>query len=325
MAKHKRKKKPSVNPITKNLDDYFRRAVDDIVRILSRIATRSHHRVDRVFEDWLQMVDDALAMMPLHAVAVMQTGELADDPPEIKARFDRIADTYRHALDKKHNFARAMSVLLESAQTGYFDVVGTVYMAINAENRYAGQYFTPWPVAQMMAQILVGDSGPVLVIERLMAAADAAANAPDAPPGLKAARLMGRLAALRDNFALRRVDFPDADFPDWLMEYWTSIAPHYKPVTIDDPAIGSGVMMVAAASLFPRWMLYLGLVQFYGSDIDETCVRMARVNAKLYGLNGFGGRMMLALNTPQIRKGEENESNNPQLALAAASGDRRDV
>ena len=298
MAKRKREKKvksPKNNPLTANLDPDYRRTVDDIARILTRIAARHHRRVDRVFADWLQLVDDALTMMPAHAAAVVQTGRLAADPPRIAARFARICESYPRQ-DAEHGFARATGLLLESAKTGYFDVVGTVYMALNAENRYAGQYFTPWPVAELMAHILIGN-GPRLVIERLMAAAAAAANAPDAPAGLKASRLMGRLTALRDNPALLR-DFPDADFPDWLAEYWPQIAPHYQPVTVNDPAIGSGVLMLAAASMFPRWMLYLGLVQFYGSDIDATCTLMATVNAKLYGLNGFGGRMMVALNPP---------------------------
>ena len=32
-------------------------------------------------------------------------------------------------------------------------------------------------------------------------------------------------------------------------------------------------------------MVTTGLVQYYGVDIDPTCVRMANINCKLYGLN----------------------------------------
>lgn len=341
MAKRKKRKKPadadhrrstqktddnslkiSVHPRSSasqiNVDRDYQPAVNEIVRILTHIAARHHRRVDRVFGDWLHMVDDALDMLPVHAASVVRTGHLAEDPPGVKARFAQFSERYPH-LDAEHNFARAMTVLLESAQIGYCDVVGTVYMAVNAENKYAGQYFTPWPVAHMMAMLIVGDA-PQAVITRLMDAADAAANDPAAPAGLKAARLMGRLAALRDNLALHQTDFPDdQDFPAWLAEYWPLIAPHYTPVTIHDPALGSGVMMLAAASLFPRWMLYLGLVQFYGSDIDEICIRMAHINAKLYGLNGYGGRMLAALHTPQLTQGAENEQN-AQLTVIAAPG-----
>ncbi len=163
------KKKP--NPVTADLDMTWRRTVEDIQRIIERIAARHHRRVDRVFDGWLQQVEAMLAMLSAHAAAVAQTGELAEDPPAIKALFDRIRETYPH-LDPETNFAKAAGLLLESAAIGYFDVIGTVYMAINAGNQYAGQYFTPWHVAQLMAAFTVGDSGPALVIERLMAAAD---------------------------------------------------------------------------------------------------------------------------------------------------------
>jgi len=273
--------------------------------MLERIAARHHRRVDRVFADWLQQVDAMLTMLPAHAASVAQTGRLADDPPEIAALFDHIHKTYPH-LNAETNFGKAAGLLLESAATGYFDIVGTVYMALNAENKYAGQYFTPWEIARMMAHLTLGDA-PRMVIERLMAAAEAATNAPGASAGLKAARLMGRLSALRDNTVLLE-DFP-ADLPAWLAEHWAEIAPHYEPISVMDPALGSGVLLLAAAELFPKWMLYLGLVQFYGADIDETCVLMARINAKLYGLNGFGGQMIRALlepvNEPQRNRDPE--------------------
>jgi len=288
--------------------------------MLERIAARHHRRVDRVFEDWLRMVDAMLTMMPAHVAAVAQTGQLAQDPPEIAALFGRIRDTYPH-LTAEFNFGKAAGLLLESAATGYFDIVGTVYMALNAENKYAGQYFTPWPVARMMAHLTLGDA-PGVVIERLIAAADAAANAPDASAGLKASRLMGRLRALRDDASLL-ADFP-ADPPGWLAEHWAEIAPHYVPVSVMDPALGSGALMLAVAELFPKWMLYLGLVQFYGTDIDETCVLMARLNAKLYGLNGFGGQIIREFTAKPLRspgkKGENKEKLGFLCAFAVHSG-----
>jgi len=322
--KIKRKRRPVAkkpNPITAELDNTWRRIVEDIQRIIERIAAHHHRRVDRVFEDWLQMLDASLTMFPSHAASIAQTGKPAEDPPEIKDLFARIRVTYPH-LDPEANFPKATGILLESAEIGYFDVIGTVYMAINAANKYTAQYFTPWPVAEAMAMLAVGEHGPALVIERLLAAADAAANAPGASAGLKASRLMGRLSTLRDNLALYRVDFPaETDVPDWLPEYWTEIAPHYEPVDVLDPAIGSGVMMLAAASLFPRWMLYLGLVRFYGQDVDRNCILMARINAKLYGLNGFGGEMIRAL-----ASGQEGGSNdNPQVTLIAPPGTQTGV
>jgi hypothetical protein len=38
-----------------------------------------------------------------------------------------------------------------------------------------------------------------------------------------------------------------------------------------------------------------GLVQFYGMDIDMSCVKMAQINMMIYGLNGFNLKTALAL------------------------------
>ena len=61
-----------------------------------------------------------------------------------------------------------------------------------------------------------------------------------------------------------------------------------EPLRINDPACGSGVMLLAAAAQLPREAVQRGWVRFYGQDIDATCVKMAQVNTMLYGLNGWG-------------------------------------
>jgi hypothetical protein len=52
--------------------------------------------------------------------------------------------------------------------------------------------------------------------------------------------------------------------------------------------------MLAAAAQYPDWANYWGLIEYTGQDLDQDCVRMARINAKLYGLNGYGGRLHAA-------------------------------
>ena len=51
---------------------------------------------------------------------------------------------------------------------------------------------------------------------------------------------------------------------------------------------------------FPLWAVQTGLVQFYGMDIDATCVKMAQVNFMLYGLNGFGLHCALTATPRQL-------------------------
>ena len=74
--------------------------------------------------------------------------------------------------------------------------------------------------------------------------------------------------------------------------------PHLEPLTVCDPACGSGVTLLAAASACPRWALDYNVVRFFGQDIDRTCVKMAQVNMMLYGLNGYGLRLNASLYAP---------------------------
>ena len=170
-------------------------------------------------------------MMPLHLASVQATGKLAEDIDSVKEVWERLRKTYDKA--DFGCFAQAFQELIASAadergDVVYGDTLGASYMEF-AANKDAGQFFTPWDIAKVSAE-LISDHG-ALVRQRL-----------------------------------------DSDEP-------------FEPVTVMDPACGSGIMLLAFASTYPRWMITRGYVQFYGQDIDETCVRMARINCKLYGLN----------------------------------------
>ncbi len=128
---------------------------------------------------------------------------------------------YEKAYD---TICKAYAILLGHAyQRTYQDIIGGAYMALGAESKHFGQFFTPWNIACMMAKIIIGE-------------------------------------------------------PD--MSKYTP----EQPMTICDPACGSGIMLLAAASTLPRQMIDEGKVAFYGCDIDATCVQMAKLNMWLYGL-----------------------------------------
>lgn len=143
-------------------------------------------------------------------------------------------------------------------------------MLFGHPSKWAGQFFTPASVALLMAQMSIPD-GEALVNERLKAASEKSQMA-------TAAMLAG--GALEGEIAQA-----------WFIARVIPLAiEHYQPVTVCDPAVGSGIMLVSASSCFPAFANALGLVQYFGQDIDADAVLMSKINLKLYGLNGHAMR-----------------------------------
>jgi hypothetical protein len=93
--------------------------------------------------------------------------------------------------------------------------------------------------------------------------------------------------------------------PQTASDYFTSkllsvVASKVDPIKICDPCCGSGVMLLDAAKMAPRWALDWGLVRFYGQDIDETCVTMAQINCMLYGLNSYYLKCALEMSPDEL-------------------------
>lgn len=235
--------------------------------IIKRLERNTHggRRQHQVFEDWLEIVEHSLTMVPAHARAIRETGHPAEDPPAIQHAWKRLRSDYTGKQDFT-NFAEAYALLLEStAGLTYGDAVGNVYMQFGHPSTHAGQYFTPWPIAKVMAELTSHDLA-AQVADRV---SEALAPIADLLP----------VANLGDKPNLLR----------WVVErFLPGHAKAFKPITVIDPCVGSGVMLLATASCAPHWMSALGLIQYFGQDIDRTCVQMCRINLMLYGLNGFG-------------------------------------
>jgi hypothetical protein len=265
---------------------YTRRFEQEIIKLLDRntaVGRRNHE----VFRDWVDLSLASLEMLPAHAQAIANERRLAEDPEPVKELWKRLNSYYRRE-PYMENFAKAFGLLLQSTQgtngPRYADTIGNIYMQFAYPNPGTGQYFTPFEVASMMAQMHeVADT----VHERIK---EAIAKDP-----------------LAQAMTLAGIALPESEngVKYFLEKVFPSCMEHYKPVTVCDPTVGSGVMLLAVASTLPQWMVHYGFVQFYGMDLDEICVKMAKINCLLYGLNGCGLKAQISLSgRPQTSEPE---------------------
>jgi len=110
------------------------------------------------------------------------------------------------------------------------DILGELFMRLDVNSAKSGQYFTPWPIAEMMA----------------------------------------------------RMQFSREDFEAKVAEK--------GEVTVCDPAVGSGVMLLAFASVVHNELGRDAVkhLRLYGTDTDERCVLMCRIQLRMNGLDMVG-------------------------------------
>lgn len=273
-------------------------------------ATVWGHRQDDIFEDWLAVVETTLDALPAQAKAVAITGQMTDDTPEVKATWERINQRYGSKANELFSiFAKAFRQLLDACtpDNGYRDLLGDIYMAWGWPNSHLGQYFTPMPIATMMAQMQVpdGEAGAFRVLEEAYRKSK-----------------WGRMHVLLAEGADERIPaFVRETGPDKIIQL---CAEHIKPIKVLEPCIGSGVLVLAMAAQFPRWAHQFGIVQFYGNDIDAACVRMARINFMLYGLNAYGLRCWLSLTEGEIDKHPLTQTQRAAIAEAKEAHEHGD-
>jgi type I restriction-modification system DNA methylase subunit len=142
----------------------------------------------------------------------------------------------RYTFDQGAELGRLFNLYLQAVEELPFrDILGSLFMRLDIKSAAAGQYFTPLPVAEMMA----------------------------------------RMTFDRDEF-LR-------------------IVKERGEVSVCDPAVGSGVMLLAFGKAVHDAFGREGTdrLRLYGMDIDARCVAMCRIQLRMNGLDGFGRKASL--------------------------------
>lgn len=257
------KPKPAVRRST---DWCHTQAPQEITRYLLKCGYEGYD-YGQIFDDYLEACEIWLDRLPSMFNQIVH-GERLEDPPDIADRFARLERKYkRQTLEQ---FASAFGVMLdasmdEDGKHTYADLFGGTFMEFvwKSDAKYRGQFFTPWNVARMMAQMMF--------------------------PGLDDELNRRMEAALEHNSSYQLGKLLDVNISlETKLLLMPDVREHFQPITICDPACGSGIMLLASASLLPRWAIEHRLVEFYGVDIDATCTKMAMLNCRLYGVNGCG-------------------------------------
>ncbi len=273
----------------------------EIVKLLAELCYS--RRQDDVFDAWLEACNCLIDMLPAHARSSATAGKPAEDTPEVAQRWARLKSRFGSEWPKAQDiFARAWIMLqdagFDEGKPTYQDLLGEIYMAWGWPNAHTGQFFTPWPIARMMAEMTVTDNE---LYDRLTAS-----------------YLKTRFGKLHQ--LMGRTEEQIREFVKGLGAGVLNVIEEFDPITICDPCCGSGVMLLAAASVLPDWAVQSGLVQTYGMDIDMTCVQMARMNVAIYGLNGFGVKCYLAMSEGELERVPLAESQR-QLIDSARTAD----
>jgi len=193
-----------------------RSVFEELARGFERNTVFEHLSVRDLYRAWLEAVWAFLD-------AVCQPQE-----------FRQCLDRYSRAEGEE--FGRLLGLYTEAVEDQPFrDILGELFMRLDTHSAHSGQYFSPWPVAEMMA----------------------------------------------------RLQFDRAQFEQLVEEKGV--------VSVCDPAVGSGVMLLAFAKVVHDELGVWGTskLRLYGTDIDIRCVHMCRIQLRMNGLDALGRMAVL--------------------------------
>lgn len=124
-------------------------AVDPRRSIAKRIEQLAYrHNTWNVFSDFLE----------LSAISISN----AVDPVQRETREARYLDVVkRYTPEELAAFPEMLSDLVEALEGGFDDVLGRLFHDLELHSKYKGQFFSPYPLCRMMAEVTLGDNGAV--------------------------------------------------------------------------------------------------------------------------------------------------------------------
>lgn len=268
----------------------------EIIRQLEQITAIAGVRSLQVFEDFVYLAEVTLRALPDQVRAVGATSRFAPDPPEVAEIFSRVRSHYDSGWltpDRVErvwqHFGQAFALLLEATAPGLWgepnslgiagisgpDILGHIFQTWasppGGKNGLA-QILTPFPIASCMARILnVG-------IERMVY--DRVKEALCHPDNIVGAAVLLASLAIPENE-------PGAHFEWFLNRCLPAAAPYLQPILVQEPAVGTGVMIMAHAAASPEWAVRYNIISYRAQDLDPVMVTAARAALMLYGINGY--------------------------------------
>ena len=110
--------------------------IKDIITELEAI-TRRGYNARGVFEDWITLMFYALQHNDEEYLKIVN-------------RYRNEGERGKREID---HFANAFGLLMEKMSQTNRELLGEIYMQWEVSNKYSGQFFTPWHIAQFMAQL----------------------------------------------------------------------------------------------------------------------------------------------------------------------------
>lgn len=118
--------------------------MDYIKEFISKLNNLDHsRRSDTVFKDFLALSTYAI-MQPFYR------------SPDIEQKYLEIINKYNK--EQANDFSQMLALLVNALEQKYQDFLGQIYMQLNLGNVKTGQFFTPYHVSKLMAEITFIDN-----------------------------------------------------------------------------------------------------------------------------------------------------------------------